>query len=115
MIVWWQVVGRLATIGMALPPKGAKALRTGDFSVAHEQHLSGVSGRSSDGRALAHHSAPSFDLAPWVARLFVTVADQPADHLLSCGLFNDTAFVRVLVRGDWIAETVHGHAAGTRA
>ena len=34
--------------------------------------LSPVSGASRDGRPLAYHRAPAPDLAPWLARLFVT-------------------------------------------
>lgn len=68
----------------------------------------GISGRSHDGRALAHHRAPSPDLAPWIARLFVTAADQPADNTLACGLFNDTAFVRLIVRGAWEGDSAAG-------
>lgn len=70
--------------------------------------LSPVSGASRDGRPLAHHRAPAPDLAPWIARLFVTAAGQPEGHRLSCGLFNDTPLVRLIVRGDWTAQTAAG-------
>lgn len=74
----------------------------------------GVSGRSRDGRALARHRAPAPDIAPWIARLFVTVADQPDDHTLECGIFNDTSFVRILVRGDWVADSADGPVPRSR-
>lgn len=70
--------------------------------------LSPVSGVSRDGRPLAHHRPPASDLAPWVARLFVTAVGQPEGQTLSCGLFNDTPFVRVIVRGDWTGHTAEG-------
>jgi AraC-like DNA-binding protein len=70
--------------------------------------LAGISGRSNDGRALAHHRAPAPDIAPWIARLFVTTADQPADQTLRCGLFNDTAFVRLIIGGQWTGSTADG-------
>lgn len=71
-------------------------------------HLAPVSGASRDGRPLAYHRAPAPDLAPWIARMFVTAAHQPHSHRLSCGLFNDTPFVRLIVRGDWTAQTATG-------
>jgi AraC-like DNA-binding protein len=67
-----------------------------------------VSGASRDGRPLAYHRAPAADLAPWIARLFVTVVGQPAEQTLSCGVFNDTPFLRLIVRGDWAAATPTG-------
>lgn len=70
--------------------------------------LSPVSGMSRDGRPLAHHRAPTPDLAPWIARMFFTAVDQPDDQTLHCGLLNDTPFVRLIVRGDWVAQTAAG-------
>jgi AraC-like DNA-binding protein len=55
------------------------------------------------------------DLAPWIARLYVTKVDIPSGHTLDCGLFNDTAFVRVQLDGNWTAETSHGMLAHNRA
>ena len=40
--------------------------------------------------------------------MFVTAADQPEGHRLKCGLFNDTPFVRLIVRGSWTAQTATG-------
>lgn len=70
--------------------------------------LSPVSGASRDGRPLAHHRAAAPDLAPWIARVFFTAVGQPEEQTLSCGLFNDTPFVRLIVRGDWTGETAAG-------
>ncbi|WP_390551633.1 helix-turn-helix domain-containing protein [Qipengyuania sp. MTN3-11] len=76
--------------------------------------LEPVTGMSRDGRPLAHHRAPAPDLAPWVARLFVTAVEQPADQTLSCFLLNDTAFVRIIVAGEWAADAVNGRIACSR-
>lgn len=70
--------------------------------------LSPVSGVSRDGRPLAYHRAPALDLAPWFARMFVTAVGQPNGQTLSCGLFNDTPFVRLIAHGDWVAQTAAG-------
>lgn len=70
--------------------------------------LRAVSGRSRDGRPLSYNRQAAPDLAPWIARLFVTVVDQPADRTLVDGIFSDTTFIRALVRGDWTAETPAG-------
>ena len=70
--------------------------------------LAPVSGASRDGRPLAYHRAPAPDLAPWIARLFVTAVGQPEGQTLRCGLFNDTPFVRLIVRGDWTGQTASG-------
>ena len=75
---------------------------------ANAAGLAPVSGASHDGRPLAYHRAPAPDLAPWVARLFVTAVGQPEGQTLRCGLFNDTPFVRLIVRGDWCGETATG-------
>ncbi len=34
---------------------------------------------------------------------------------MACGLFNDTATIRIQLRGDWISETAHGQQAYGRA
>jgi AraC-like DNA-binding protein len=75
--------------------------------------LAGISGRSRDGQPLAFHRAPAPELAPWIARLFVTVVDQPAGNTVDCGLFNDTAFVRLIVGGHWTGETAEGPVTRT--
>ena len=76
--------------------------------------LSPVSGASRDGRPLAYHRAPAPDLTPWIARLFVTVVGQPDSQTLHCGLFNDTPFVRLIVGGDWTAQTAAGPIRASR-
>lgn len=72
-------------------------------------------GVSRDGQPLSYNRAPAADLAPWVARLYFTAVKAPADYRLACGLFNDTAFIRMQLAGDWTAETCDGPRALSRA
>ncbi|CCA94305.1 MULTISPECIES: helix-turn-helix domain-containing protein [unclassified Novosphingobium] len=73
-----------------------------DTSIAPEQ------GVTSGGQPLSYNRAPAPDLAPWVGRLYVTKVTAPEDYQLSCGLFNDTACVRIQLAGDWKAVTATG-------
>lgn len=80
-----------------------------DPTIAPEQ------GVTKDGQPLSYNRAPAPDLAPWVARLYVTKVILPADYTLSCGLFNDTACVRIQLAGNWTAQTATGPEAFGRA
>lgn len=80
-----------------------------DPSIAPEQ------GVTKDGQPLSYNRAPAPDLAPWVARVYVTKVCAPADYTLSCGLFNDTACVRIQLAGAWTAETATGTEAFGKA
>jgi AraC-like DNA-binding protein len=71
-------------------------------------------GVTRDGQPLSYNRAPASDLAPWIARLYVTKVDAPADYTLSCGVFNDTAFVRVQLAGHWRAESATGVVTSER-
>jgi AraC-like DNA-binding protein len=62
-----------------------------------------------DGQPISYNRAPAPDLAPWIARLYVTKVDL-GDEVISCGLLADCAAVRIQLSGAWQAETV----AGTR-
>ncbi|MFD2135251.1 hypothetical protein ACFSLT_08430 [Novosphingobium resinovorum] len=64
-----------------------------DPSIAPQQ------GITRDGQPLSYNRAPAPDLAPWLGRLYVTKVDLPKDYTVSCGLFNDTACVRVQMAG----------------
>ncbi len=68
-----------------------------------------------DGQPISYSRAPAPDLAPWIARLYVSVVDAPADYQLSCGIFSDAAMLRIQLRGDWTAETADGPRAMGRA
>ncbi|MEO0030674.1 MAG: hypothetical protein RIS94_432 [Pseudomonadota bacterium] len=61
-----------------------------------------------DGQPLSYNRAPANDLSPWIARVYVTIVEMPADYTLRCGLFNDTACLRVQLRGHWTADTAEG-------
>ncbi|WP_318248067.1 AraC family transcriptional regulator [Novosphingobium huizhouense] len=61
-----------------------------------------------DGQPLSYNRAPTPDLAPWIARLYVTDVRAPDDYHLDCGLFCDTAFLRVQLSGAWTAQTLDG-------
>jgi AraC-like DNA-binding protein len=67
-----------------------------------------------DGQPLSYNRAPSDDLAPWFARLYVTKVDQ-GENSARCGLLNDTPFVRIQLSGDWQAETADGRRNFGRA
>ena len=68
-----------------------------------------------DGQPISYSRAPAPDLAPWIARLYVTVVDAPADYALSCGIFSDAAMLRIQLRGEWTAETADGRRQTGRA
>ncbi len=68
-----------------------------------------------DGQPISYSRAPACDLAPWIARLYVTIVDAPKDHEVSCGIFSDAAMLRIQLRGDWIAETADGRREMGRA
>ena len=73
-------------------------------------------GVSRDGQPLSYNRAPAPDLAPWIARLYATVVEAPADYRLQCGLLNDTTIIRIQLKGKWAAQTrdglmEHGRAA----
>ncbi|WP_365760197.1 helix-turn-helix domain-containing protein [Novosphingobium sp.] len=68
-----------------------------------------------DGQPISYSRAPTLDLAPWIARLYVTIVDAPADYELSCGIFSDAAMLRIQLRGDWTAETAEGRREMGRA
>ena len=65
-------------------------------------------GLSRGGQPLSHNRSPSPDLAPWIARLYVTVVDAPEGYQLVSGLFNDVSVIRIQLRGDWTAQTADG-------
>jgi AraC-like DNA-binding protein len=48
--------------------------------------------------------APSADLLPFVRRFYVFEADLPGDFVISDALLAETAFVRILLAGNWQAE-----------
>lgn len=82
---------------------------------ALDPSISSQQGVSRHGQPLSYNRAPAADLAPWIARLYVTKVAMPADHTISCGLFNDTGCIRVQLAGAWTAETATGPEAFGKA
>ena len=76
--------------------------------------LAGISGESLDGQPLAYHRAPADDLAPWIARMFVTRVWQPPGNTIACGLLSDTPFVRLMLGGDWVGEAANARIERNR-
>lgn len=61
---------------------------------------------------LSRNYPPSPELAPYIARHYVFEAELPDDCTLTDRLLSETAFVRILIRGDWRAEIAPGYWAG---
>lgn len=60
---------------------------------------------------LSRNYPPSPELAPYIARHYVFEAELPEDFTLTDRLLSETAFVRILIRGDWKAEIAPGYWA----
>jgi AraC-like DNA-binding protein len=71
-------------------------------------------GVTPDGQPLSYNRVPSSDLAPWIAWLYVTIVDAPDDYQLNCGLFNDTAILRLQLKGEWTGQTARGEISHER-
>ena len=57
---------------------------------------------------LSRNYAPSTDLAPYIRRHYVFEAHLPEGFELIDKLMSETAFIRVLLKGDWAAEIKPG-------
>lgn len=64
---------------------------------------------------MGYSRAPAPDLAPWIAGLYATIVEAPADHRLECGLLNDHSLIRVQLKGDWTATGRDGNMHMGRA
>ena len=73
------------------------------------------SGATADGMPLSLNRAPAPDLDPWVGRVVVTRVHAEPDHEVECSVFNDLAFVRLVLAGDWRAKTPVGEVHVDRA
>lgn len=80
-----------------------------------DRALEPLNGVTRDGQPLSYNRAPAADLAPWVARLYAAVVVAPSDHRLECGIFNDTSFMRIQMKGKWEAHTADGPLEYERA
>lgn len=64
-------------------------------------------------RVLQSRNYPvSSDLAPFIRRHYVFVADLPEDFEILDSLLSETAFVRLKLRGDWSGEVAPGEWSG---
>jgi AraC-like DNA-binding protein len=54
---------------------------------------------------LSRNYPPAPELAPYVRRHYIFNAELPLDYTLVDKLVSETGFIRVLLRGDWYAET----------
>jgi AraC-like DNA-binding protein len=77
--------------------------------------IASAGGATRDGQPISYSRAPAPDLAPWIARLYVTIVDAPRDYRLACSILNDAAMLRIQLRGEWTAETAEGRREMGRA
>lgn len=75
---------------------------------AVDHRITPVFGVTRDGQPLSYNRAPAPDLAGWIARLSVTKLELLPGHTLSCGLFADTAGLRIQPCGDFTVDTLDG-------
>ncbi|MFM9935227.1 MAG: AraC family transcriptional regulator, partial [Novosphingobium sp.] len=75
---------------------------------AVDRAIASAGAATRDGQPISYSRAPAADLMPWIGRLYVTIVDAPADYRLACGILNDTAMLRIQLRGTWTAETAEG-------
>ncbi|MEM7667028.1 MAG: helix-turn-helix domain-containing protein [Pseudomonadota bacterium] len=76
-----------------------------------ERQVEGVEGRSgmtASGMPLSLNRAPAPDLDPWIARIVAAKIDMVPDLEVNCGICNDIAFQRLLIGGQWTAQTADG-------
>ncbi len=73
-----------------------------------EPALVSLGGATRAGDPLSLNRAPAPDLAPWIARVMSAQVIVPSGQTISCGMFNDTANVRVIISGRWTADTADG-------
>ena len=82
---------------------------------AVDEAIAPAHGVTREGQPLSYNRAPAPDLAPWIGRLYLTDVTAPADHVLECGLFSDTAMIRLQLSGQWVADTADGVQHNSRA
>lgn len=72
--------------------------------------LEPLTGATRAGQPLSLNRAAAPDMAPWVARIMSAEVNAPPGTIIRCGMFNDSANVRVLFHGRWGADTADGPA-----
>ena len=73
--------------------------------------LEPLTGATRDGQPLSLNRAAAPDIAPWVARIMSAEVNAPPGTIIRCGMFNDSANLRVLFHGRWDADTADGPAS----
>lgn len=73
-------------------------------------------GATRNGQPISYNRAPAEDLQPWLGRVSVTKLQVPEGQKLSCGLFADTAGLRIQPKGDFEVDLPDGtHRHGRSA
>ena len=80
-----------------------------------DSRIAPAQGVTRDGQPMGYSRAAAPDLAPWVAGLYATVVEAPADHRLECGLLSDYSIIRIQLKGDWTATSRDGQMRMGRA
>jgi AraC-like DNA-binding protein len=63
---------------------------------------------------MSRNYAPSKAMAPFIARHYVFSAELPESMTLTDSLLAETAFIRILVQGDWSVEVAPEHWVGVK-
>lgn len=58
-------------------------------------------GQTKRGHPVSINLAPDPDLRRHIARLFITIVDQPDDAILEDFIVSETGFIRILLTGEW--------------
>lgn len=61
-----------------------------------------------DGQPLSINRQPRESLRPWVSNVYGIRVASVSGRLRECGIFADNAVLRILLEGDWRAETADG-------
>ncbi|MFC6620726.1 helix-turn-helix domain-containing protein [Novosphingobium panipatense] len=80
------------------------------FRPAVDPMVKSREGKTRDGQPMSYNRSPAADLVPWLARFHVSSMSMPDGHVLSCGLLNEAATVRIFLSGEWTVHTADGPA-----
>lgn len=61
-----------------------------------------------DGQAISFNRQPRESLRPWVSHIYGIRMPAAPDAIISCGIFADGPMLRVLLDGDWHADSADG-------
>ena len=64
--------------------------------------------KTRDGRPLSLNRQPRESLRPWVSNVYGIHVVSVSGRLRQCGIFAENAVLRVLLEGDWGADTADG-------